>query len=292
MMAGAAADVVFLNGQWMPRDRARVPVEDRGFMFADGVYEVVQYYNRRPVAMPRHIDRLRNSLRELRIEMPDGGYDFAVLSDEIMRRNDLADAGVYWQVTRGVASRDHAFPDPPVQPTVLVMAYPIPPFEPELAEPVTLSAITRPDQRWLRCSIKSIALLPNVLARQEATDAGCREAILVRNGVVTEGTSRSILIVAGGELLTHPLDDTILGSITRQIVLDLAADAGMSCQEMRFSVEQLLEADEVIAVGTTTEVAAVTRVDDRTIGSGVVGPVTQQLHRAYREFITSECRIR
>jgi D-alanine transaminase len=281
--------IVFLDGRYLPQDEARVNVFDRGFIFADGVYEVTRYYNTQPVAMDAHLERLHYSLGQLRIALPDG-VDLPAISDELIRRNSLSDASVYWQVTRGVADREHAFPQPPVTPTIFAAAHPEPPLRTE-ESPLMLRAITHEDTRWTRCAIKSIALLPNVLARQAAVDASADEAILHRDHIITEGTSRSILIAERGRILTHPLDGSILGSITRQIVLDLARKGGLTVVEEPFPLDRLMNADEVIALGTTTDVAAIVEVDHRTIANGKPGPVTSQLDQAYRRFVRRSCEI-
>ena len=289
-MLPAMSGIVYLNGQWLPEDEASVGVQDRGFLFADGVYEVVRYYNGRPLAMDAHVRRMHESLSRVRIELPNGHPPLDQLSDELIRRNGLTDAAAYWQVTRGVAPRRHPFPPPGTPPTVLMMVYPAEPLDPA-AGPPALRAITRPDVRWHHCSIKSIALLPNVLDAQAAAEAGCEAAILVRDGVVSEGASRSIFIVEGGDLVTHPLDGRILGSITRRIVIELAREAGITVREAYYDPGRLLAADEVIAAGSTSEVAAVTEVDGRPIGEGAAGRVAAELFERYKRRIAAECGV-
>ncbi len=286
------AEIVYFNGQWLDADEAHVSVRDRGFLFADGVYEVVRYYHGRPVAMAAHLERLRFSLNEIHLSMGDDLPPFDALSDEVMRRNGLTDASAYWQVTRGAAGkRAHAFPSPAVRPTVLVMAQPEAPLSDD-DRPKALKAIALPDHRWSECAIKSISLLPNVLARQAAVDAGCDEAILLRGDIVTEGTARSILIAEAGRLATHPLDGSILGSITRQIAIDLAEQQGIDVIEEPFSFDRLRQADEIITVGTTTEVAGIVNVDGQPIADAAPGELTRRLCAAYRARVRSECGIR
>ena len=280
--------IVYLNGQWLDRDQARISPEDRGFMFSDGVYEVVRYYFGRPLAMDLHIQRMKFGLGELRISLPTG-VDMARIGDELMRRNSLQEAAVYWQVTRGAAPRSFTFPPAGTPPTIYAIAYPAIELTPAAPTP-ELRAITRPDIRWQRCEIKAISLLPNVLAAQEAQDAGCECAILVRDGDVTEATSRSILIVEDGVLATYPTDGTILDSITRRIAIDLAHRAGITVLEDSYRVERMYRAQEVIAVGSTTEVASVTHVDGRQVGSGGVGPIAKRLFEMYRDYIYEHCR--
>lgn len=281
---------VYLNGQWVEKSQAMVNVEDRGFMFADGVYEVVRYYNGRPVAMARHVERMAHSLQAIRIRLPDNPPAFDEISDQLVRRNAMPDCYVYWQVTRGVAMRNHKFPLPPVAPTVLAIAYHAAAFDPAMPTP-RLKAVTRSDDRWMRCEIKAVSLLANVLARQDAADAGCDEAILIRDDVVTEATARSVLIVEGDTITTHPLDGRILDSITRQIVLDEARAAGYRVVEAYYPPSRLRTAHEVIAVGTTTEVAAVIELDAEPVADGQPGRVANDLFRRYRRYVAHECGL-
>lgn len=282
--------IVYLNGHWLPKDQATVSIEDRGFLFADGVYEVTRYYGGKPLAMRAHLDRLHHSLDALRITPPAETDTLAQISDELIRRNNCPDASVYWQITRGVAPRKHKFPDPPVRPTVLAMCYPDQPLV-RTGDPVALKAITRPDTRWWRCEVKSIALLANVLDAQAAHEAGCQEAILIRDGVVTEGTHRGLLVVHRGKLLTYPLDGRILDSITRRIALDLARGQGISVDETYFGRDVLDYADEVIALGSTTEIASIIEIDNKPVGSGEPGPVARQLLDLYRRLVIRECNL-
>jgi len=282
------ARTVYLNGEYLPQEQAHISPFDRGFLFADGVYEVVRYYGGKPLAMAEHLQRLAESMAQVGIVLPgeSGGLDH--ISDRLVDLNDCPDCYVYWQVTRGAAERDHRFPDPPVEPTVFAFAKAMSPLGSfDDARPMT--AITHPDTRWKRCGIKSVSLLPNVLARQAAAEAGCDEAILVRSdGCVTEGTARSVLAVCDGEIHTHPADGSILGSITRKIVLQLARDCGQAVVEAPFTVEQMRAADELILVGTTTEVKPLVEVDGQTIGRGE-RRVTRQLAEAFAEHVRREC---
>jgi D-alanine transaminase len=267
-----------------------VPVEDRGFMFADGVYEVVRYYNGRALAMDEHIQRLRYSLDRLRIDHPAELADLPGISDQLLDRNRLTDASVYWQVTRGVARRAHPFPRPAVRPTVLAMAYAEKPID-LTRPPVAMRAISHPDIRWPLCSIKSVSLLGNVLARQAAADHDAHEAVMLNGRIVTEGTARTIVAVYDGKLRTHPLDGRILGSITRQIVLDSARAAGIAVNENYFDLKTLFGSDEVLAVGTTTEVASIIELDGRQIGDGKPGPMADRLLEMYRRHVREQCDL-
>ncbi len=282
---------VYLDGQYASRDQALISPLDRGFLFADGVYEVVRYYGGRPLAMAEHTRRMADSLAMVRITYPDDLEPLPRVSERLVEANACPDCYVYWQVTRGVAERDHRFPDPPVRPTIFAFAKPMGPLPPRVdLQPMT--AITHPDIRWQRCAIKSVALLPNVLARQAAADAGADEAILVNaDGHVTEGTARSVLAVFRGRVHTHPLDGSILGSITRRLVLMLAEDADIEVVEQAFTAEQLLAADEVMVAGTTTEVRPVSTVDGSSIGDREVGPVTRRLAEALHAYTRRECGL-
>lgn len=279
--------IVYLNGQYLPRDQAKVDIEDRGFMFADAVYEVVLYYNGKCLAMQPHMDRLLRGLDAIGITPSDEVRELPGVSDELVKRNDHPHAKVYWQVTRGVAVREH---DPPadLRPTVLAISYPVKPVDVN-AEPIAVSAIVVEDLRWARCAIKSVMLLPNVLAKQQAKAAGAYEAVQHRDGVVTEGGSTNVFMVSEGALWTHPASDAILGGITRDIILKIARDRGMDVREQTFSVAQLRAADEIFCTGTTTHVAAITALDDQPVGDGAIGGVTRGLHKALMEYLVEAC---
>ena len=284
------SNIVYLNGKYLPLEQATVNVEDRGFMFSDGVYEVVRYYNGHPISIREHLERLDFSLKSIQITLPADAPGFASICDELVRRNNRPDCSIYWQVTRGVAPRAHPFPKISTRPTMLAIAYAQPAFDPKLPVPC-LKAITRPDIRWHHCAIKAVSLLPNVLDSQAAAQAGCHEAILIRDEIVTEGTSRSIFIVEGKTLWTYPLDGRVLDSITRRHVIALAKDAGYTIREDYYRKDRLLAATEVIAVGTNTEVAAILSIDGKTVGDGKPGSVTTHLFQLFRGWVAKECRI-
>lgn len=266
---------VYLNGQTLPRTRATLDIEDRGTMFADGVYEVISYYGGRPLALDQHVARLRRSLDAVRLPIPGEIDSLGAITADLLKRNALSDAKVYWQVTRGPAPRDHAFPRG-VKPTVLVMTYPATPPDPA-APPRAISCITHEDQRWSMCWIKSLMLLPNVLAKNAALDRGAQEAVLIRNGLVTEGTSTSVFAVRNGELWTHPADQWILGGITRAILIEEARAVGLGVREEAVPAAELPGVDELLICGTTTHVAGVVTLDGKRVGDGRVGPVTRKL---------------
>jgi D-alanine transaminase len=268
---------VYLNGSFVPMSEATVSVEDRGFLLGDGVYEVASFYEGVPLCMDRHLARLRRSLAELRI-----GFDIAGLEDVLRRLvalNDLKGADrslVYLQITRGAAPRTHYFPEGPVSPTVYAYAK----AWSRPAEEVWkrgFTAITVPDERWMRVDIKTICLLPNGLAYQDALEAGVDDAILVRDGTAIEGTHQNFWGVFDGTVVTHPESNLILSGITRGVVLEVAQELGLPVEERAIRVEDLPGADELFFTGTTGEVRPCVEVDGARIGGGSTGPVTRKL---------------
>jgi D-alanine transaminase len=273
--------LVFFDGQYIPKDEVRVSPDDRGFLLADGAYEVIRVYGGRLFKAAEHFKRMERSLRELRIVGPDG-ETLDAIAGELLQRNNLtdADAAIYVQVTRGVAPRRHAFPDPGTTPTVYLS---VSRFEPSLEKwERGVKVILVPDIRWARCDIKSLALLPNVLASQRAKENGAQEAVFVRDGVVTEGAHTNLCAVFDGQLLTHPKTNYILAGVTRQVVLDLCTDLAIPCRESPILVERLQEAEELMIVGTTTEILPVVQVDDWKVGDGKPGPLTKRLQQQFR----------
>jgi D-alanine transaminase len=272
--------IVYLNGEYLPLDQARVSVEDRGFLFADGIYEVVRCYGGRPFQLDAHLRRLEHSAEGARLPLAPAVANLAGIIERLLAENNLQDTNLYIQCTRGVARpRTHAFPAQP-QPLLLVMPQPFYALPPE-ARTHGVKAITVPDLRWGRCDIKSIMLLPNVMAKTQARDAGAFEAILVRDGIVTEGSSTNIFAVLNSTLTTHPSGHNILGGITRQVVLGLAADLRLKVRESAFTPEEMYGAEEVFLTSTSAEVLPITWVDGRTIGNGEPGTVTLRLYEAF-----------
>ena len=273
--------VVYLSGEYLPLDKATISVEDRGFLFADGVYEVVRFYGGRPFELEAHLDRFERSAEGAQLPLSSVALGLGGIINRLLEENNLQDTNFYVQYTRGAAHpRTHTFPQEP-RPTLLVMPAAIHSF-PSDVYVRGVSALTMPDQRWRRCDIKSTMLLPNVVAKQRVRDQGAYEAILIRDGVVTEGSSTNIFAVLNGSLVTHRADQDILGGITRKVVLELAGDLGLHVEERAFGVEELYRADEVFLTSTTSEVLPITRVDTREIGAGRPGPVTLRLLDAYR----------
>jgi D-alanine transaminase len=280
--ADLADSVVFLNGSFMRMDEARVPVLDRGFIFGDGVYEVIPVYARRPFRLPEHLRRLQYSLDQIRLANPCADEEWSRLVLELIARCPHRDQGLYLQVTRGVAKRDHAFPQG-VKPTVFMMTNALSTPSPD-AVANGVPAITAADNRWLRCDIKSTALLGNVLLRQLAIDAGANETILLRDGWLTEGSASSVLLVRGGVVLTPPKSNLILPGTTCDVVLELAAKAGMAVDIRPVSEAELRGADELWLTSATREVLAVCRLDGKPVGSGAPGPAFRRMHALFREF--------
>jgi D-alanine transaminase len=272
---------VYLNGAYLPAEEAMIPVNDRGFLFSDGIYEVTPAYRGHLFRFDRHLARLLRGRCELRLEGEVG--DLEEIHHELLRRNGLEEAPVstvYLQITRGVAPRTHAFPGEPVPLTVYASAkvYTRPSRE-RWARGFT--AVTVPDRRWARVDLKTISLLGNVLAQQAAVDAGVDDAILVRDGVALEGSHANMFAVLNGTLVTHPASNVILPGITRELVLELAGGLGIPVQEAPIQVEDLARADEVFLTGTTTEVKPCVQIDGRRVGEGVPGPVTTRLLEAF-----------
>jgi D-alanine transaminase len=274
------ADTVFLDGRYLPTCEARISLEDRGFLFADGVYEVVRSYRGRLFEIGAHIERLRRSLREIRMsaEAADG---IGEVCRTLIGRCGLsqADATVYIQITRGAAQRGHAFPPDGTAPTIYACAAAVD----ESLEACTLGieAILVPDTRWARCDIKSTALLPNVLARQMAVDRGAREALFIRDGVITEGTASTFCAVSSGTLLTHPLGERILPGITRIVALRLCREMGIPVVERPVAVDGLPSIEEAMILSTTREIMPVIAIDGGDVGHGRPGPVTKRLQEAF-----------
>lgn len=279
------ARIAYVNGRYVPQSQAAVHIEDRGNQFADGVYEVMKVVDGRPSDGDRHLARLARSLASLRIEAPMSEAALQQIVMETVRRNRLRDATVYIQISRGSAPRDHAFPKASV-PTVIVTAKRMKRPDPK-AYAEGVGVVVQPDVRWLKCEIKSVSLLPNVLARQAAREAGAYEAFLTRDGdVVTECSASNCYIVdAEGVLRTHPLSPLILGGVTRSVVLELAAAEGIPVDERPFTLAELEDAREAILTSTSSWVMPVVRVGDQVIGDGTPGPVTRRLQAAYHRHV-------
>jgi len=280
---------VYLNGVYLPLEEARVPVLDRGFLFADGVYEVIPVYHGRPFRLLEHMERLDTSLEAIRMDNPLPPS----LWEEIFARLTAAapeqDQTIYLQVTRGVdQTRNHLLPRG-IAPTVLVMAWPAKLRDPAIPEK-GVAAIVLDDNRWHRCDIKSTALLANVLLRQQAEDAGAAEALLIRDGLVTEGSSTNVFAVQDGEILTPPRGDLLLRGVTRDLILELARGAGIPCAERHITRDELETADEIWISSSSREVQPVTLLDGRPVGDGLPGDAWRSmdaLFQAYKDSLSS-----
>ncbi len=277
-------DIGFLNGTFMPLEEVRISPDDRGFQFGDGVYEVVMVYHGIPCLLQDHLSRLENSARGIRLTLPFTPSDWENRIFEGVQRSGYQNCKVYIQVTRGIVPRDHLFPDQ-CPPTVYMSFREMAPFDENLRER-GVTVITVPDLRWGRCDIKSLNLLPNVLAKQQAKEAGAFEAIFIRDGVVTEGTTCNVMIVRNGVIHTPESNHHILAGVTRKILLDLAKKESFSVYERCVEAKELFEADEIFLAGTTIEVMPVIAIDEKPIGTGEPGPITQKLWACYQHFLS------
>ena len=274
-------EIAYLNGNWMKIDEAKVPVEDRGYQFGDGLYEVVVSYGGRLWALERHLLRLQRGIRELRFE----GIEIAHVREvvgEALRRSEIPEAFIYIQLTRGAAPRKHNWPAG-LTPTLFVSVRPQPQYDPKIREE-GVAMITAAEIRWGRCDIKSTNLLPNCLARQEAQEAGAWDAIFVRDdGIVTECAMNSLFIVTAGTVVTREDGPHILPGITQGLVVETAERVGIPVERRPFTREELADADEVVLTGSTPMVLGITQIDGCPVGGGVVGEITKKLLAAYLE---------
>jgi len=274
--------IVYFNGRFIPKDDVRISPEDRGFMFADGIYEVIRSYDGRLFKADEHLARLGRSLEGLRINHPSR-EDFKAIAAELIRRNNLekGDAKFYVQITRGEAERAHSFPEGETYPTVYASVASLPGNDEKLKNGVKIILV--PDVRWTRCDIKAVSLLPNVLASQQAKEAGAEEAVFVKDGVVTEGAHTNFFAVFNGRLATHPSTNEILSGITRRVILELCQNLKLPCDERPVREKELKDADELFIASTISEVMPVVMVDDWEVAGGRPGPVTMKLQRAFKE---------
>ncbi len=277
--------IVHLNGQLLPEDQAKIPVTDRGFLFGDGVYEVIPAYAGNFFHLDEHLARLQNSLDGVRISNPHSRAQWRQLLKQLLDANHAneADYSIYLQITRGSAARrEHAFP-PETHPTVFASATPIiKPSDETYAQGI--SAITLEDTRWKQCHIKAISLLPNILLRQQAVEAGAAEAILLKEGYLTEGAASNVFIVLKDEILTPPKSAELLPGITRDVVLELTQQHGLNSREAQISEQQLREASEIWVTSSTREILAVTQLDGQPVGQGKPGPLWSRIYTDYQTF--------
>lgn len=276
------SQIVYLNGQFLPIEDAYVPVLDRGFIFGDGVYEVIPVYSKHPFRLHEHLTRLNQSLASLRLENPHPLPVWEKLIMALIEQNTAEDQSIYLQVTRGEAPRDHAFPKNSI-PTVFMMSNPlVVSTSAQAAQGV--SAISTKDIRWDRCDIKAIALLPNVLLRQMAVDVGAVETVLFRDGILTEGAASNIFAVENGVILAPPKDNHMLPGITYDVVLEIAEANQIPVEIGYFEEARIRKADELWITSSTKEILAIVTLDDQPIGNGKPGPLFHRMYQYYQDY--------
>lgn len=273
---------VFLNGEYLPLAEAKIPVLDRGFIFADGVYEVIPAYGGQPFRVAEHLQRLQDSLDAIRLPNPHTQDEWQTILQNLLAQNGDCDQSVYLHLTRGVAPRDHSFPAD-TRPTVFAMASRLTPPDPQWLQD-GIEAVSLADSRWQHCNIKSIALLANILLRQQAMDENAMEAILIRDGLVTEGAASNVFIVEQGIIRTPVKDNHLLPGITRDLIVELAGDKRLACEETVIREHQLIRADEIWLSSSTREILPVTRLNHRPVGNGRPGPVWQKMYTLFQEY--------
>ncbi len=279
--------IAYFNGKFLKKEEICLSPDDRGFLFADGLYEVVRFYNGKPFCLYEHQKRLEKGARALRLNRTQFP-EFSKVNLELIQRNDLHSAEsaiVYFQVTRGAAPRSHRFSPATTPLTVYAFARAFKSAEQEQQKGA--KAILVEDQRWANCHLKTIALLPNILAHQQARDAGAVEALFVRDGFVQEGTHSNVMLVKENQLFTPPLTTFVLPGVTRKQILNLCAQLGITVHERPISVRTLLEADEVMIVGTTVEITPIVQIDKHEIGGGKPGKITRKLQKEFQRLVES-----
>ena len=272
--------IVYLNGQYLPLEEAKVSVLDRGFIYGDGVYELIPVYRRQAFRLPQHLARLQYSLDGIRLANPHTDAQWTAIINELVLRQPFDDQGVYFQVTRGVAKRDHAFPAG-VPATVFMMSNPLAtPSAEQIAKGVAV--VTAEDNRWRRCDLKTISLVGNVLMRQLAAEAGAIETVMFRDGWLTEASASNVLVVIGGRIVAPPKDNLILPGITYDAAEEFAREAGLPFDMRPVAKAEALAADEMWLSSSTKEVLAVTQLDGKPFGSGVPGPMFRRMHALFQ----------
>jgi len=276
---------IYLNGDYLEQDKAFVSVLDRGFLLGDGIYEVIPAFNGKLFRLQQHLKRLQQSLDAIHLTNPLQNHEWENIFCQLVEKNGGGNLSIYLQITRGVAARDHLFPEN-TTPTIYVMSNPIKPVK-ESALQNGVSAITLDDPRWQHCHIKAISLLPNVLLKQEAAQQGCDEAILIKDDFLTEGAASNIFIVKDNCIKTPAKSQYILGGITRDLALELAQKNNIDCKETGISKPELFDADEIWLSSSTKEILAITTLDGQLIGSGLPGPMWQKMSLIYQAFKTN-----
>ncbi len=272
---------LYLNGDYLPVDEAKISVLDRGFIFGDGIYEVIPVYGGRLFRGSHHLQRLDSGLKAIRIDNPLPAVDWIEILEDLVERNGGGDQSLCLQVTRGIAPREHRFPKS-ITPTIFAMSAPL--MEVDLTRQQGITAVTLEDNRWLRCNIKSISLLPNLLLRQQAYDAESEEALLVRDGFVTEGAASNVFIVKDNRIITPPQSHHLLPGITRDLVIEICTNEQISYALRPILKEELNEADEIWVTSSTKEIIPVISIDDRPVADGHIGDHWRKLTRLYREY--------
>ena len=282
--------MIYLNGQFVAIEDASISVLDRGFIFGDGVYELIPVYSRKPFRVDEHLGRLQHSLDAIRLANPHSDGEWRDLIAQIIEQQSFDDQSVYMHITRGVAKRDHAFPAAGTRPTVLMMSNPLVTPGAEQIES-GVAAVTAVDNRWLRCDIKAISLLSNVLLRQLAVDVGAAETILLRGGFMTEGAASNIFVVKDEIVFAPPKNNLMLPGITYDVVVELAAENGVECRIGAVPERLLRHADEIWQTSSTREVLAVTTLDGQPVGDGRPGLLGQRMLEWYQAYKTSVMRV-
>ena len=271
----------FLNGEYKPLEECQVSVLDRGFIFGDGIYELLPVYENKPFYLAQHMKRLQRSMAEIRIDSPYSVSQWQTIIDKLIQQSEHDDLAVYIQVTRGIAPREHVFPQA-AQATVFAMANPLP-IVPEEQLNNGVALMTSDDDRWQRCDIKVISLLANILAKQDAVQAEAVEAIMIRDGYALEGAASNLFVVRDGIVYTHPKDNLILPGITRDFVIELLADLNIECKQQAIKQDWLFSADEVWITSSTKEVLAATTIDKKMISDGRPGELWRKTHNLYQQ---------
>ena len=271
--------IVFLNGKYLALEEAKIPVLDRGFIFGDGVYEVIPVYNQHIFRLKEHIQRLENSLNEIFVKTPYSYQEWEEILTQLVQKNDGEMQSIYLQITRGVSERIHAI-DPKIKPTVFAMSKPL--NKPDFSNGI--AAISYEDIRWQYCHIKAIALLPSILLRHQAYQVGADEAILLRKGYLTEGAASNVFIVKDNSVLTPPKSRLLLSGITRDLVIELIQQAGIACHEQAIPEKDLRNAEEIWVSSSTWEIAPIVQLDGKPVASGTPGAMWKQVDKIYQDY--------
>ncbi|WP_456273680.1 D-amino-acid transaminase [Bacillus sp. AK031] len=279
-------DNVILNGQIIDRDKAKVDIEDRGYQFGDGIYEVIRVYNGKLFTVDEHLERLYQSAEKISMAISYTLEELKGLFTSLVQRNNIKDGIVYLQFTRGVAARQHHFPDQSVNPAFSAYTKKMERPKEKLENGVQAKLVE--DVRWLRCDIKSLNLLGNIMAKQEAAEAGCFEAILHRGDTIMEGSSSNMFIVKDGAVKTHPATNLILNGITRRVILEICKEQGITVKEEEFTIEELLAADEIFLASTTSEVMPIVKIGNE-FSLESPGEITKKLQSQFEAKIVEQC---